>query len=74
VANQSKFTIRVTAARGSSKVEYRTTGRYISLLTGDVAGHMLRQPIFGTAGSKAFWDAILPLVAADIAAGNGGGT
>lgn len=55
-------------------VQYRTTGRYISLLTADVSASMLRQQIFSTAGSKVFWQAILLLVAADIAAGNGGGT
>lgn len=74
MSDTAKITVRVQSNRGSSTVAYRTTGRYISLLTGDVAHDMLRQPIFGTSGSKAFWGAVIALVQADIAAGNGGGT
>lgn len=64
----------VTAHRGSTTIHYSTHGRYISLVVADVKDVMLRQALFSTAGSKAYWQAVLAVISADIAAGNGGGT
>jgi hypothetical protein len=74
MASPTKLQVTVTAHRGSTTVHYRSHGRYISLVTADVHNDMLRQQLFSTVGSKAFWQAVLLLVAADIIAGNGGGT
>lgn len=74
MANIAKLTIRVTASRNYSTVRYSTGGKYRSLIVGDVQNQMNLQSVFTTSGSKAFWDAVLPLVQADIAAGHGGGS
>lgn len=74
MANIAKLTIRVTASRNYSTVRYSTGGKYRSLIVGDVQNQMNLQSVFTTSGSKAFWDAVLPLVEADIAAGHGGGS
>lgn len=66
MAAESKITIRVRANRGSSVIRYSTTGRYISLHTNGVNDVLMRQPILTTASSKAFWEAVLPIVLADI--------
>lgn len=70
----NKLTIYVTANRGSSTISYSTTGRYVSLAVNDVKDLMQLQPIQPTSGSKAYWDSVLALVTADIAAGHGGGS
>lgn len=74
MANIAKLTIRVTASRNYSTVRYSTGGKYRSLIVGDIQDQMNLQSVFTTSGSKAFWDAVLPLVQADIAAGHGGGS
>ncbi len=74
MASVAKLTIRVDASRNYSTIRYSTGGVYRSLRVGDVQDQMNLQPVFTTAGSKAFWDAVLPLVQADIAAGPGGGS
>lgn len=70
----AKLTIRLTANRGSSTVQYSTNGRYTSLAVNDVGDLMQLQPIPPTSGSKALWEAVINLVLADIIAGHGGGT
>jgi hypothetical protein len=62
MANQAKLTIRVTSARGSSTVDFSTTGRYVSLTTGGISQQMLAQPIQPTASAKAFWLSVLAAV------------
>jgi len=62
MANQAKMTIRVTSARGSSTVDFSTTGRYVSLTTGGISQQMLAQPIQSTASAKAFWLGVLAAV------------
>lgn len=74
MAKPAKLVISVTAARNSTTIKYTGQGVYRSLQVADV-----RQPGFSShvvtgSGSKAFWEAIIALVTADIAAGNGGGT
>lgn len=74
MSNIAKLTIRVTASRNYSTIRYSTGGKYRSLVVGDIQDQMNLQSVFTTSGSKAFWDAVLPLVQADIAAGHGGGS
>ena len=66
--------IRVSTTRGGATIAYSTTGVYRSLSVNDV-----RNPdvIVGTltgSGSKAYWEAVLNAVLADIIAGHGGGS
>lgn len=74
MAARAKLTITVTASRNYSTIRYSTGGTYRSLIVGDVQDDMQLQPTFTTSGSKAFWEAVLPLVQADITAGHGGGS
>jgi hypothetical protein len=74
MANPAKLTIRVTAARNSTTITYRGQGLYRSLQVGDVEQPGLSTHVVTSSGSKAFWEAIIALVTADIAAGNGGGS
>ncbi len=66
MASQSKFTIRVTAARGSSGISYSTSGRYVNLTTNTVRDDLTRQPIQPTTSEKAFWLSVLAAVTADV--------
>jgi hypothetical protein len=70
----NKLTVYVTANRGSSTISYSTSGRYVSLQVNDVKDLLQLQPIQPTSGSKAYWDSVLAIVQADIAAGHGGGS
>lgn len=74
MAARAKLTITVTASRNYSTISYSTGGTYKSLIVGDVQDLMNLQPVLTTSGSKAFWEAALPLVLADITAGHGGGS
>lgn len=66
MASGSKLTIRVTAARGSSKITYSTNGRYVSFTTAGLTNELLKQPILPTSTLAGFWLAVLALVQADI--------
>lgn len=74
VSQPAKLTIRVRSSRGASTVQYSTGGKYRSLAVNDITNNLQNEPLFTTSGSKAFWAAVQAIVAADIAAGNGGGT
>lgn len=66
MAAESKITIRVSAARGSTTVRYSTTGRYLRLLTNGINGVLTNQPTQPNDTSDHFWAAVLPLVTAAI--------
>lgn len=66
MASQSKMTIRVRSARGSSTIAYSTGGRYINLQTNAVNGDLPRQPIQPTTSAQAFWQSVLAIVTAQI--------
>lgn len=66
MASQSKLTIRVSAARGSSTIAYSTKGRYISLVTNGISNDLTREPIQPTINAKAFWLSVLAAVTADV--------
>jgi hypothetical protein len=68
MANQAKITIRVTSARGSSGISYSTSGRYVSLPTNGISDDLMQQPIQPTSSAKAFWQSVIAVVAADLAA------
>lgn len=66
MAHQAKMTIRVNAARGSSTVEFGTTGRYVSLQVNGINEVLPRQPVQPTASVKAFWQSVLAIVTAQV--------
>jgi hypothetical protein len=68
MASQAKFSIRVQANRGSSRVSYSTNGKYISLQTNGISDDLVQQPVLTTASAKAFWLAVLAIVQADVEA------
>jgi hypothetical protein len=74
VAERSKLIITVTSTRNNTTVNYVTQGSYRGLPTTDVARTIPVQGVLPSTGSKALWAQALSIVAADIAAGNGGGS
>lgn len=66
--------IRVGTTRGGNTISYRTTGRYRSLAVNDVRHTDLVTGTLTGSGSKAYWEAVINAVLADIIAGNGGGS
>lgn len=66
--------IRVGSTRGGNTISYSTTGVYRSLSVNNVTHTGWPTPTLTGSGSKAFWEAVLNAVLADITAGNGGGT
>lgn len=66
MAHQAKMTIRVNSARGSSIVEFSTTGKYVSLQTNGINEYLPRQPIQPTVSTKAFWQSVLAIVTAQV--------
>jgi hypothetical protein len=71
---RARLTITVTSGRNTTNINYRGQGFYRQLQVGNVDNDMPATHVLTSEGSKAFWDAALALVVADIAAGNGGGT
>jgi hypothetical protein len=69
MASRAVLTIRVTAARGSSRIQYSTNGRYVNLATNAITDTLAQQPIQPTSSAQAFWASVIAIVAADIAAG-----
>jgi hypothetical protein len=74
MARPAKLIISVSSTRNSSTVSYTTQGVYRSFTVNNVRDTVQPAPVFTTSGSKAFWEAVMDLVRADIVAGNGGGT
>jgi hypothetical protein len=68
MAGQAKLTIRVTGNRGSSTVQFSSTGRYVSLVTGGLNTQLLGQPIQPTSDVLTFWRSVLALVQAELTA------
>jgi hypothetical protein len=64
----------VGTTRGGNTISYSTTGVYRSLSVNDVRHADLVTGVQPGTGSKAFWEAVLNAVLADITAGNGGGS
>lgn len=74
MARPAKLIVSVSWNRNSSTVSYTTQGQYRSFTVNNVGHTVKPAPVFTTSGSKAYWEAVLALVLADITAGNGGGS
>jgi hypothetical protein len=68
MANRARINIWVTQTRSESQVRYSTVGMYGRLPVNTIADQLLGQPLFTTASAAAFWQAVIPVVLADIAA------
>lgn len=68
MAEIAKLTVRVTSSRTASVVRTSTTGRYISTPVNTIDLTATGQPIYTNASAKAFWEAVLATVQAEIAA------
>lgn len=68
MASQSSITIRVSASRGGSRVQYTSKGRYVSFQTAGYQTTLPSQPIQTTSSLKAYWLGVLNQVIADITA------
>lgn len=66
MANQASITIRVSASRGASRVQYSTKGRYISFPVNGLTEDLARQAIQPTSSAVAFWTSVLNLVLTEI--------
>ena len=62
------MTIRVGSTRGASSVGIATSGRYVNLATNGIQISLPGQPIQPTSSAKAFWESVLVIVQAQIAA------
>jgi hypothetical protein len=69
MASQAVLVIRVTSQRSGSRISYSTKGKYISLPTNGLSDDLAKQPVFTTSSAQAFWEAVIPIVLADITAG-----
>lgn len=74
MASGPSLKIRVSTTRGGNTIAYSTTGTYRSLTVNDVRNPDLVTGTLTGTGSKAFWEAVLNAVLADITAGHGGGS
>ena len=68
MARGAKITIYVDRSINFSQTRVRTTGLYGALLTNDITIDTGSLPLFTTATSKAFWQAVLTQVQAQLAA------
>lgn len=66
VASKASITIRVTASRGASRVQYTTKGRYVSFPVNGLSEDLARQPIQPTASAEVFWASVLNLVLTEL--------
>lgn len=68
MATTAKLTIFVTSTRGASKVRVGTVGKYVSTPVNDIELTLAGQPLFSTASSKVFWQAVMAAATNAIAA------
>lgn len=68
MASKAQITIRVYPARGSARISYTTSGRYVSFQTTGYTRDLLQQPIQPTNSLSVFWMSVLNQVLADIMA------
>lgn len=62
------MTLTVTSTRGASRVKIATSGKYVSTAVNDVEFNLPGQPLLSTASSKIFWEAVLAIATANVAA------
>ena len=66
MAERAELRVRVTSSRNATTVTIRSVGRYRSLATNEENVILLDQPVFGNATESAFWNAVLPVVQANV--------
>lgn len=68
MARGAKLTVYVERSKNFSTTRVRTTGVYGALATGSITIDTGSLPLYTTASSKAFWEAVVAEVAAQLAA------
>jgi len=68
MATTARMDVRVTSTRGASKVVISTYGKYVSTPVNTIEITAAGQPLFSTSTTKAFWQAVLAVVDAQVAA------
>jgi len=68
MATTARMDVRVTSTRGASKVVISTYGKYVSTPVNTIEITAASQPLFSTSTTKAFWQAVLAVVDAQVAA------
>lgn len=66
MATTARMDIRVTSTRGASKVVISSYGKYVSTPVNTVEITAPGQPLFTTATSKAFWQAVLAVATTQV--------
>jgi len=68
MARGAKITIRVNRSRNFSSTSVRTSGAYGALTTNSINIDTASLPLYTTASEKAYWQAVLTEVQAQLAA------
>lgn len=68
MAQLAKMTVSVQKTQTKSKVRIATAGSYASLVVNNVEISLPTQPLYTTAGPRAFWLAVLADVTAAVTA------
>lgn len=71
MAQLAKMTINVQKTQTKSKLRIATAGTYASLIVNNVEINLPTQPLYTTAGQRAFWLAVLADVTAAVTASPG---
>lgn len=66
MAQLAKMTVNVKKTQTKSQVRVATAGSYASLVVNTVKPNLTSQPLYTTAGPKAFWLAVLADVTAAV--------
>lgn len=62
MAGKAQLTIRVYSSRGASRIQFTSSGKYVSFTTAGLSGELPGQPVLTTSSLDAFWLQVLALV------------
>lgn len=66
MAGKAQMTIRVYSSRSATRVQFSTSGKYVSFTTAGLTGDLTQQPLLTTASLVAFWLQVLAIVQGEI--------
>lgn len=66
MAGKAQLTIRVYSSRGASRIQYTSSGKYVSFTTAGLSNELAGQPVLTTSSIDAFWLQVIALVQASI--------
>lgn len=68
MGSKAQLTIRVFSSRGASRIQYTSSGKYVSFTTAGLSNELAKQPVMPTTSLDGFWQEVIGLVVADIEA------